>query len=357
VRNNFQFIGTNGTVLTQSSASTAPFVLPTTGALVADNVRLKDFSLQAAAGSSTDGISMVAALNGGLFYSSFENITIGSVTPFGRNQLRFDSSASGAPLSTTDQFIWVERVFAFRGTNGPPALRITGPYSGQMTFQTCQFDGVGASGPDTSAHNNIQIDDGNTTSGEWLPYSIKFINLTSQNASHSGGAAIFLNGVESVDVDEGHFENDNGVIIETQSSYHGNSAHIHDSYFATTAVNGGSGFIATMDAGSKLTFNDNTFNATPDQFYIGSSTAFVSAKDNWNASNNSWLAVNVSKFLTQFQVYTCAAGANQLPSASTAGAGATAIVSDANSYTPGTCTGGGSDYMIAVSNGSVWTVH
>lgn len=47
-----------------------------------------------------------------------------------------------------------------------------------------------------------------------------------------------------------------------------------------------------------------------------------------------------------------------LPSASVAGNGATMIVTDCTAFTVGAlCTGGGSDYMIAVSNGTVWTVH
>lgn len=46
-----------------------------------------------------------------------------------------------------------------------------------------------------------------------------------------------------------------------------------------------------------------------------------------------------------------------LPSASSAGARAMLLVIDASSYTPGTCTGGGSDYMIAVSNGTNWSCH
>jgi len=46
-----------------------------------------------------------------------------------------------------------------------------------------------------------------------------------------------------------------------------------------------------------------------------------------------------------------------LPSAATAGAGATVVVTDASTFTPGTCTGSGSDYMIAVSNGTSWSCH
>jgi hypothetical protein len=43
--------------------------------------------------------------------------------------------------------------------------------------------------------------------------------------------------------------------------------------------------------------------------------------------------------------------------AATVGAGITVTVTDATSFTPGTCTGGGSDYMIAVSNGTTWSCH
>jgi hypothetical protein len=43
-----------------------------------------------------------------------------------------------------------------------------------------------------------------------------------------------------------------------------------------------------------------------------------------------------------------------LPSATTLGAGAIVLVTDANSFTGGTCTGGGTDLIFAVSDGSAW---
>jgi hypothetical protein len=46
-----------------------------------------------------------------------------------------------------------------------------------------------------------------------------------------------------------------------------------------------------------------------------------------------------------------------LPSASSLPAGTQLTVSDATSYTAGTCTGSGSDYMIAITNGSSWSCH
>lgn len=44
-----------------------------------------------------------------------------------------------------------------------------------------------------------------------------------------------------------------------------------------------------------------------------------------------------------------------LPSASAIGG--SVVVTDASTFTPGTCTGGGSDTMIAVSNGTSWSCH
>jgi hypothetical protein len=53
------------------------------------------------------------------------------------------------------------------------------------------------------------------------------------------------------------------------------------------------------------------------------------------------------------QVYTV----STLPSGSSVPAGTMLVVSDAASFTPGSCTGGGSDYMIAITNGSSWSCH
>jgi hypothetical protein len=46
-----------------------------------------------------------------------------------------------------------------------------------------------------------------------------------------------------------------------------------------------------------------------------------------------------------------------LPAASGLPAGTQLVVSDAATFTPGTCTGSGSDYMIAITNGSSWSCH
>ncbi len=67
--------------------------------------------------------------------------------------------------------------------------------------------------------------------------------------------------------------------------------------------------------------------------------------------------INVGGALTaaalQSKLYTV----STLPAASSLAAGTQLTVSDDTSYTPGSCTGGGSDYMIAITNGSSWSCH
>lgn len=71
-----------------------------------------------------------------------------------------------------------------------------------------------------------------------------------------------------------------------------------------------------------------------------------------NPSGGQALGVNTTGAVN-INVYTV----STLPSASTAGAGAALMVSDASSFVPGTCTGSGSDYVLAISNGSTWSCH
>lgn len=66
--------------------------------------------------------------------------------------------------------------------------------------------------------------------------------------------------------------------------------------------------------------------------------------------------LNINGFTTP-SVKTTTYTVGTLPSASTLGAGAQVVVSDATTFTPGTCTGGGTDYMIAISSGTSWSCH
>jgi parallel beta-helix repeat protein len=65
---------------------------------------------------------------------------------------------------------------------------------------------------------------------------------------------------------------------------------------------------------------------------------------------------NVAKSLITPSVTLASYTVSTLPAAATLGAGTSVIVSD-GAGTPPTCTGGGSNYQIAISNGAAWTCH
>ena len=67
-------------------------------------------------------------------------------------------------------------------------------------------------------------------------------------------------------------------------------------------------------------------------------------------------AEQVLGMLTGLYTVSSGSGHPALPSASTV-PNATAIVTDASTFSVGTCTGGGSDTMIAVSDGTAWSCH
>jgi hypothetical protein len=315
VRDGLHVIGvTSGaTLVTASSPSKAMFILPLSGdypSIVAQHVLLQGLNLQAAPGSTADGISMVAASSGGLWYSQFNDLVLGSLTTFGGYAIVFDSTAGGSPPAT-DQFISMRDVIVFRGPNAPPALRVTGAYSGQMTFDNCQFDGPT---PHDNGHVNIQIDDGGQK--VWIPYSIVMTNVTSQHAGGPNGVAIQLGGVEGFVCQGCHFEDDNGVIREAAGlGSRGNwGVTIKDSYFSNdVARDHGRGFISDTDANSSLAFDDNVFFGTPDAYFIGTSTQYVTTKGTMNGISGGWEPLSFSSFFKIADQGTCTMAGGACP--------------------------------------------
>jgi hypothetical protein len=127
----------------------------------------------------------------------------------------------------------------------------------------------------------------------------------------------------------------------------------------TTTPNGA---LETYAMGSPIRLGGSPIGLEGGNVYVGNSTSTTAATPpsggglfNVGPSNNFQVdnaghSRQVSVGLSVFTVAT-------LPSASTIGSGAMVVVSDATTFTPGTCTGGGSDVMIAVSNGTSWTCH
>jgi hypothetical protein len=312
VRTSLQIIGMGpgggtpliGTGITQANASIAPFVLG--GGLypanVAINVYLANFNLDAAAGSTTDGLSFVAITStdthtygGGLWYSALYNLTIGAVTPFGRNAIRFDDTAR-AMTGAAMQFNSMRNVTAYRALNGLPALMIIGDYNGQLTVDDSEFDGQ--YGQTDTANNiyNIQIGNGDAgNAGFWIAYSIVMRNVTSQWAGDAnntgtgtGSAAIFLaGGVAGFTCQGCHFEGNIGTIKEVVSpGGKGNwGVVISDSY--VVGMQGANGYLSNTDVNSSLALYDNAMQQSTSGL-LGDTT-YVTYRNNLNVVSGGWM--------------------------------------------------------------------
>jgi hypothetical protein len=299
VRTGLHLIGMGSccTFIQQSAAGTPPFQSPPSGQVypqnVASGVLLQGFNLNATAGSTSNGFNFVCNLStngtpGGLWYSHFSDISIGSILPFGGEQMRFDTLVGSG---CTNQFLSFQDMYATRPANGSPDLHITGAYNGQMHFYGHQeWDGpFSCTGRchslDTTGKTNIQIDDGN--SSVWQPYNIEFDNLTSQWAWNANGVAITLGGVAGFQVNGGHFEQDNGVLKATLTGQHGNSGVVIEgaSFENGTGIDNGNGFILYTDVNSQVALINSATVGTPDAVVAGTSSKYVTMFNNQNSLN------------------------------------------------------------------------
>ena len=76
-----------------------------------------------------------------------------------------------------------------------------------------------------------------------------------------------------------------------------------------------------------------------------------------DSNGNAYLSTAVATYLYFSAVRYADFTVGTLPSASTVPVGYAVSVHDATTFAVGTCTGGGSDTMIAVSNGTTWSCH
>jgi hypothetical protein len=343
--------GFQGTVIQQASPSLAPIILPTSGSAantVVQGARLSNFSLVAAAGSKSDGISLIAAgcgvgcSGGGLWYSEFDNIQIGN---FGRNELRIDNTQCDKCSNQFDSF---RDIWAFRAINSPPVLMITGSYSGQMTFDACEFD-VNFGQTDTNA-NLVNVSIENTPgvgSNNWAPYSIKFHNTTIQFAKATGGVGLYIKGGRDITCDNCHFEGDNTIVSVVQGAW---GTVVMNSYIDGFS---GAGGLIKIDAHSSLSFHDNSEATNPPSggFLVsGSVPTFLDWYDNYNSVGGATYSPLPNPGMTIAQLPPVAYAVGGRP-------GGYVVTDSTTIATEGqTCThaASGAVTAIAISNGTVW---
>ena len=283
LRPNLHVIGMGpvaGTLLQSVSTTTPMFVLG--GTLSIQGVFLNGFRVYCGATNTSQiGLDVIAQANGGgLWYSSLQDVTFGGdgVHECGGGSIVLDATTNGGAPTPVNQFLTFRDVTAFRTNGGSPALFITG-MNGQFSFDRCQFDGPT---PHDLNKVNVLINDG--TESVLPPYSIVFNNVTSQHAWGSTGVAIQLGGSDNFVCHACHFEDDNGAIKAVVGNHFGNwGDKVEGSFFATnTGIDGGNGFILSTDSNSSIAFDDNAIFGTPDAFFIGASSKYVSSKGNFN---------------------------------------------------------------------------
>lgn len=129
-----------------------------------------------------------------------------------------------------------------------------------------------------------------------------------------------------------------------------NSNIIIDMPISTASAPAVSSYSGTIGQGN--TFRSNTVNGaqvgTKQQYLNG---IFLFGFSDTGATRT-W-GINSANGAATWSQYTVAT----LPTAASAQAGAQVTVTDATTFTPGACVGGGSDFMIAISNGTTWSCH
>jgi hypothetical protein len=263
--------GTPPATILQSSSTTTPMVVlgGTTAVLGVDISAMRFYC--GAGNTNQIGLDIVAQLGGGLWYSYFRDIFLGGdgVHECAGNPAVFDGNIGGSTGNGLNQFVHFVDVRSFRATNGGPFL-ITG-LNGQFSFEgAMEIDG-----PTPRDNNtvNLVINDGTETFRP--PYSFTFNNLTSQLAWGASGRCIELAGVEGVSFVGTHLENCNGGFQLVKGTTYGNFGVVIEATSAdtNTGIDGGSGYIVSMDGNSQVDWGPgNTVASTPDTFFAGTTT-------------------------------------------------------------------------------------
>lgn len=232
--------------------------------------------------------------------------------------------------------------------------RIYGNHIAGQSITNCGSVAIVEGGSHSSIHDNsiwgfdipvrIQNVSGGTETGTMVSDN-SFDNAGC--TAHSVSAAINFGGIGS--------NSALGPITIDHNNVPGGASH--ETYFMALA--GDTGGSASID---NVTFANNVSDVNAINFAPATLTCtgfcYFAFNQNINPQTSAGWYQPANYILAQkyglIMVPTTVAG---LPSAATAGAGTMIPVSDASTFTVGTCTGGGSDYMIAVSNGTSWSCH
>jgi hypothetical protein len=193
-----------GTILQSINTSNFPiFSLPQTNGVPATDVFL--YGLRMIGATNNTGQSGIwadcsALSNAGLWHSSFEDLNFLS---FKGSAIGLFGPTVGPGVAAANQLLSFRNIWATRPAGGGPDLRIEGA-NGQIDCIECHLDGWGVGAvPNNPVDTWSNVFIGNLSgSGTLTPYSIHFINMTSQGANQ----AVQIQGGVHISFIGSHFE-------------------------------------------------------------------------------------------------------------------------------------------------------
>jgi hypothetical protein len=253
--------GSNHTSITSSDASKNLIVFPQINNTAITGVALKDIHFIGAAGNtSQEGLSIdVSNLTTSQFSytKDIENLTF---TNFHGFTIHFKGRPNDA--NSAIQRLTLTNVWATRPTGGGQVLRMEG-YNGQITFESCEFDG--------SAPNDGEIDiylGPNGSTGTYVPITIFFHNLTVQNGTYG----MWFGGAQDIIVDGVHSEATPWVFVATADSSTLAGASNRNLIITHSYIAGSSAttlLLDNEDPNASIRFLDNLVFGTPGVFRTG----------------------------------------------------------------------------------------
>jgi hypothetical protein len=263
----------NGTALQSINGNNPVFVVPQDNNDPATHVLLSGFALLGSAGNTNeDGFFLDASstVNSGLWYSSFEDI---SVSGFAGTGIHLRGRNNN--FSSTDQWLLFNNVTVSRTSGGGSALRLEGAVF-ELRFRNCEFDGQ-ATGDGT----NIYIGGLSAGTGSrGFPLDIVFEGLVSQLAA----LAVEIDGAVHLTFYDSHHEFLWGAYqVTANTSIATMGLTISNCEFEGTVGNHqGAGYDLniTTTTTTGVVFAHNQIIGNPDTIVKGTNIASVTYEDN-----------------------------------------------------------------------------
>lgn len=253
--------GSNHTSIKGNDASKNLIVIPQVDNISVTGVALKDIHFIGADGNtSQEGLSIDVSTHVNAQFSYTKDIENLTFTNFHGFTIHFKGRPNDAQSSI--QRLTLTNIWATRPSGGRQTLRMEG-YNGQITFESCEFDGA--------APNDGEIDiylGPNGSTGTYVPLTIFFHDLTVQNGKYG----MWFGGAQNVIVDGAHSEATPWVFVFTADSSQLSGASNRNIVITHSYIAGSSATTLVLDSedpNATVRFLDNLVFGTPGVFRTG----------------------------------------------------------------------------------------